>query len=537
MSKLRNPIFKNLELDGKDRVVILISFLVFSLSALLFIFLEVQIHESSREIVGTVIYRNRVAQRRNSSSSIWSDVAQKEQVRNFDSIRTDELAEAIITLNSGTRIELDPFSMIVLNIINEETEIQLLRGSILVDPTEKDNVKIKKGEDTKIYFKQLIRIFGDESDFIQIFSDGKIEILNSIERKIYLEKHLIEMDSKISKDRGLSLETISPTDNSRYFVPSSQSLSITFLWKNETSESQEFILSSDPFFREVIFRKNTNDDFLKLPLYDGNYYWKIKSSKSESLTKRFKIKSLESISSISPAENEEINLFKGELVAFSWESSELASDYKILITKDQKRKELFLTKTSKRNGLSLSLPSGSYSWKVEGNGSLPGSNTSSDWKNFSIHVLDEPILNSNLNANQGANKKIEEEILIKDSQSNRRLENLNAKNQTALLVPKAIYPMSVVDMANKEKLVFRWKKVPGAQNYELILRNGSSNAKELFRKTINTNQYVLTDLTILDVGNFSWEVKAYSEGGDSMSSGIINFRIILSNELEAPVIE
>jgi len=149
MSKLRNPIFKNLELDGKDRVVILISFLVFSLSALLFIFLEVQIHESSREIVGTVIYRNRVAQRRNSSSSIWSDVAQKEQVRNFDSIRTDELAEAIITLNSGTRIELDPFSMIVLNIINEETEIQLLRGSILVDPTEKDNVKIKKGEDTK----------------------------------------------------------------------------------------------------------------------------------------------------------------------------------------------------------------------------------------------------------------------------------------------------------------------------------------------------------------------------------------------------
>jgi hypothetical protein len=255
------------------------------------------------------------------------------------------------------------------------------------------------------------------------------------------------------------------------------------------------------------------------------------------LTKRFKIKSLESISSISPAENEEINLFKGELVAFSWESSELASDYKILITKDQQRKELFLTKTSKRNGLSLSLPSGSYSWKVEGNGSLPGSNTSSDWKKFSIHVLDEPILNSNLNANQGANKKIEEEILIKDSQSNRRLENLNAKNQTALLVPKAIYPLSVVDMANKEKLVFRWKKVPGAQNYELILRNGSSNAKELFRKTINTNQYVLTDLTILDVGNFSWEVKAYSEGGDSMSSGIINFRIILSNELEAPVIE
>lgn len=535
MSKLRNLIFKNLELDKKDWIVIVFSFLVFSFSALLFVFLEVQIHESSREVVGTVIYRNRVAQRRNSSSSIWSDVAQKEQVRNFDSIRTDELAEAIITLNSGTRIELDPFSMIVLNIIDEATEIQLLRGSILVDPKEEDNIKIKKGEDTTIYFKQLIRIFGDESDFIQLFSNGKIEILNSIERKIFLEKHLIEMDSKISKDRGISLTTISPTDNSRYFVPSSQALTIQFLWKNESSESHEFILSSDPFFREVIFRKETIDDFLKLPLYDGNYYWKIKSAKSESLTKRFKIKSLESISSISPAEMEEISLFKGELVAFSWESSELAADYKILISKDQQRNELFLTKTSKRNGLSLSLPSGSYSWKVEGNGSLPGSNTSSEWKKFSVSILDD----ANLKINQNQNTIPNTETNINTNKIPQLDTNLNAdpKNQTALLVPKAIYPLSVVDMANKDRLVFRWQKVPSAQNYELILRNGSSNGKEVFRKTINTNQYVLTDLTILDVGNFSWEVKAYSETGDSMSSGNINFRIILSNELEAPVIE
>ncbi|MCG9874859.1 MAG: FecR family protein [Leptospiraceae bacterium] len=535
MSKLRNLIFKNLELDKKDWIVIVFSFLVFSFSALLFIFLEIQIHESSREVVGTVIYRNRVAQRRNSSSSIWSDVAQKEQVRNFDSIRTDELAEAIITLNSGTRIELDPFSMIVLNIIDEATEIQLLRGSILVDPIENDNIKIKKGEDTTIYFKQLIRIFGDESDFIQIFSNGKIEILNSIERKIYLEQHLIEMDSKISNDRGISLGTISPTDNSRYFVNSSQSLSITFLWKNESSESHEFILSSDPFFREVIFRKNTNDDFLKLALYDGNYYWKIKSAKSESLTKRFKIKALESISSISPAEKEEISLFKGELVAFSWELSELASDYKILITKDQQRNEVFLTKSSQRNAISISLPSGSYSWKVEGNGSLPGSNTSSEWKKFSVSILDD----ANLKINQNQNTIPKTETNINTEKIPKLDTNLNAdpKNQTALLVPKAIYPLSVVDMAKKDKLVFRWQKVPSAQNYELILRNGSSNGKEVFRKTINTNQYVLTDLTILDVGNFSWEVKVYSETGDSMSSGNINFKIILSNELEAPVIE
>jgi hypothetical protein len=489
---------------------------------LLFIFLEIHTNDSKREIVGTVIYRNRVAQRRNSSSSIWSDVAQKEQVRNFDSIRTDELAEAIITLSSGTRIELDPFSMIVLNIINDETEIKLLRGSLVVDPVENDRIKIRKGEGTSIYFKQLIRIFGNESDLIQIFSNGKIEIQTPTEKLSYSEKHLIEVNRESIQDRGITLETISPSDNSRYFVGSSQSLGIKFLWKNEGSENQEFILSSDPFFREILLRRNTNQDFIVLPLFDGNYYWKIKSPQSESLTKRLKIKALEDIVSISPIENEEVTLDKAELVPFSWKSSELATDYKLILSKDPQKNISFLEKSSNRNGLSLDLQGGVYYWKVIGNGSLPGSSTSSEWKKFQVVIL-EPTKDTNVRIEDTLNDDIKENAIV--------------KSKLALSKPTAIYPLSVVDMANKNRLVFRWKKVEAAQKYEFIFRQGSTVGKELLRKSVNTNQFVLNDLTILDVGNFSWEVKALSQTGESISSGSNPFKIILSKELDAPVIE
>jgi len=523
MSKLKISIFSNLELNLRDWIVILLSLSIFTVSLVLFVFIDLQNNDSNREIVGTVVYRNRVAQRRNSSSSIWSDVVQKEQVRNFDSIRTDELAEAIINLNSGTRIELDPFSMIVLNIINDEVEIQLLRGSLVVDPNNKDNIKIRKGEETSIYFKQLIRIFGNESDLIQIFSNGKIEIQTLKEKNLYSERHLIELDKAEIQDLGETLETISPTDNSRYFVGSKESLNIQFLWKNEESENQEFILSSDPFFREILFKQTTNKPFLKLLLSDGNYYWKVKASNTASLTKRFKIKSLEEIKSISPLENEEISLDSSEFVPFSWNESELASDYKLIISKDPQNKETFLEKTSLRNSLSLSLPSGDYSWKVIGNGSLPGSSTSSEWKRFKVVIL-EP-----------------EQEKVVEIQTSEVKENVkivqSPKSQEELSKPKPIYPLSVVDMANKDRLVFRWNKVSSAQKYEFILREGNSEGKELIRKFLNTNQFILNDLTLLDIGNFSWEVRAVASDQESLSSGNIQFRIILSSELEAPVIE
>ena len=66
MSKLKISIFSNLELNLRDWIVILLSLSIFTVSLVLFVFIDLQNNDSNREIVGTVVYRNRVAQDRKS---------------------------------------------------------------------------------------------------------------------------------------------------------------------------------------------------------------------------------------------------------------------------------------------------------------------------------------------------------------------------------------------------------------------------------------------------------------------------------------
>ena len=72
---------------------------------------------------GFITFKYKVAQRKFPSRMIWEDVEQMLPIYNKDSIRTDVLSEAIVTLNNGVKIELDPDSMFVLNIHDKTVDV------------------------------------------------------------------------------------------------------------------------------------------------------------------------------------------------------------------------------------------------------------------------------------------------------------------------------------------------------------------------------------------------------------------------------
>ncbi len=61
---------------------------------------------------------------------IRQDVEQNFPIFNQDSVRTDELSEAIVTLKSGTKFELDPRSMIVIHLKEGDELLKLEEGSV-----------------------------------------------------------------------------------------------------------------------------------------------------------------------------------------------------------------------------------------------------------------------------------------------------------------------------------------------------------------------------------------------------------------------
>ncbi|MCC5815583.1 MAG: hypothetical protein JJT78_12575 [Leptospira sp.] len=506
--------------DTRDWIIASISVIIFLVALIFFVFETVVEEKSDREVVGTVIYRNRVAQKRYSNSVIWQDVQQKEEVRNLDSIRTDERAEAILILNRGTRIELDPLSMIVISVQDEESNIILERGSIFIDPGEKDTVRVQKEKKSFLNFQSILRIFGDDSDRVLVYSEGKVT-LEELGNSVAIKPNTITQVDNTVKEMGESINLLEPLDNARYFVNDYEQLNIQFRWDNSNGENVKFIIGSDPFFKNIVQSSTLKSDVFSLKLDSGNYYWKVESDQKTSMPRRIRIKTRSKLVIFSPMHKEKIYIDQADLVPFQWNELESLESYKLEISKDESFKNIEKVLKSGRNGISVKIDPGNYFVRVVGVGAIPGIETRSSISEFEVlNIKNIPSIQKEIDDDINEIKKV-------------------SKIPTPTPIP--IYPKSTIDMAGKSSLVFRWKGIVNFKEYEFTLNEEKSGGKVLIRKNVTGNQYKLDDLTILDIGSYSWQVKALKSADDLTENSAISpkakFRIILSEDLEAPELD
>jgi hypothetical protein len=86
-----------------------------------------------------------------------------------------------------------------------------------------------------------------------------------------------------------------------------------------------------------------------------------------------------------------------------------------------------------------------------------------------------------------------------------------------------------------KRIAFSWEQVPGAAGYTFVLyqNEGGTNREILRRTALRTPSFTLTDLTVLDEGEFVWQVEAESGGaGQRSESAASRFRVSLG-EIEA----
>jgi hypothetical protein len=62
-------------------------------------------------------------------------------------------------------------------------------------------------------------------------------------------------------------------------------------------------------------------------------------------------------------------------------------------------------------------------------------------------------------------------------------------------------------IARDQRIDFSWNAVNGAASYLFTIHQGAG-AQEIFRQTLRSPSYSLTDLSVLDEGTFSWRVQA-----------------------------
>lgn len=210
-------------------------------------------------------------------------------------------------------------------------------------------------------------------------------------------------------------------------------------------------------------------------LAEGRYYWKIIGIQSngektkESETKRFNVVRSDDLALIRPPNNEMIGTDKSESINFSWKKPEAKGKFQLEVSQNPEFNRIIKKQSTEDYSTALSIEDpGNYYWRVR--------------------------LLGNDNA----------ELMKSDA---RKIQIL-----TVLGVPSAVYPGegSIVNMNDKNSIMFDWEELKGANLYEVeIFRASGGSLKSIFKTRTGSTSFRYGNLKNLDVGDFCWSLKGY----------------------------
>ncbi|AOP35060.1 hypothetical protein A0128_15140 [Leptospira tipperaryensis] len=486
--------------------------------------------EGRKETVGNITFKYRTAQRKFSDRMVWQDVEQNFPIFNHDSVRTDELSEAVVTLTSGTKFELDPRSMIVINLKEEEELLELEEGSIRVHSSRpvvlsSGKTTLKTGNESSLF--RITRNENGDENFIES-SKGNLKWFNGNQEKGILkegEKAKVANDSILPIQE--ELELLEPQDNHRIF-PETGEAKISFRWNSNGALSSGFLeISLNRNFSPLILKKEIKGETTEANLPEGIYFWRILSfdKKKNSATRKFRVLPNPPVTLLFPLKN---TLLEGSsLQSFRWRPSRLATGYILEISESPDFKNGLRQLTVFKTSISIPLSGGKYHWRVKSFSNLPGTEAISETRSFQVENVTlaqkDPIP-----AGTSSEIKIEtsqkEESNIKESQT---------QPKEVSTLPALVFPIKgrVVDMTGKNSMVFRWKHSSNSRTEKWNLNLYGANGESILKRSVTGESFQLTDLSVLDVGKFSWSL---TQEGDESNQTRSDFKIVLREELAAP---
>lgn len=461
------------------------STLIVTLSTMFYFDYTTKVASASTKIIGTISFKNRVAQRKYQRQVIWEEVEQNTLVYNNDSIRTAELSDAIIHLKDGTEINVDENSLIQLsqspsaiNINFEHGAISANRVSIGEESLTKLNIASK---DTTISI--------DKSDVVLEKNIGKEDlnvVVNKGEAQLQVgnQKKVIQKDEKaiVSQDKGevdiekSKLILNEPAVN-KLLISKLSTQKIKFSW-NEVKEKVKVYLeiSRDKRFKELIINKQVKTNSKVQYIKAGNYYWRIKSidkNKKENFSEIRKLIIIkdENLNLISPVFKQKFNFIaKKPFVNFRWQPNKIASSY-ILEISDTKNFDVIIKKeqTTLTNIATDELNVGKYFWRIKTKTNIPQ--------------------------------------LKYENKS--KIQTFEIKKELQISAPIVITPknkqVSQISVENKD-FSLSWKLNKQVKSYEVVVAKDKNFKNIVYKKRLQNNFLTLKEK--LPEGVYYWKVRS-----------------------------
>ncbi|EQA81662.1 hypothetical protein [Leptospira alstonii] len=504
---------------------------LFALGVSLFLFWKegaVDFGEGKKEIVGNITFKYRTAQRKLSDHMIWQDVEQNFPIFNQDSVRTDELSEAVVTLKSGTKFELDPRSMIVIHLREEEELLKLEEGSVKVQSDKPVNLISDKTTLKSSNEPSLFRITREEASGENLVESvkGNLKWLgaNGAEAKIKEGERARIGNDTLSPIRE-EWKLLEPNDNHRIF-PETAEAKIGFRWKSDSPFLVGLLeVSLNRSFAPLIFKKEFKGESTDANFPEGIYYWRLVSAdkKKVSEVRKFRILPNPPVALLFPLKN--TTLEGSALQSFRWKPSALATGYILEISQSADFKSELRQLTVFKTSISIPLSGGKYHWRVKAFSNLPGALSVSEARSFQVENLDSVrnVAPETAKNEFTSSQRPQEENVSKKDNSENKIE----------LTPTLLYPIQgrTVDMTGRNSIVFRWKHNVNSKAEKWSLNLYGEKGESILKRSVSGESFRLTDLGVLDVGKFYW---ALIQEGNRSNQTKADFKIVLREDLAAP---
>lgn len=280
---------------------------------------------------------------------------------------------------------------------------------------------------------------------------------------------------------------------------------MAFSWAGSRDiQSASIEVSSSANFSSIVFKGSSETNFItvKQGLNEGQYFWRVRgvdragNATEYSAVATFNVAGVEKVSLKNPPDGTDLDPItaRDQGIQFLWDGPDFAQ-FRITLSQNQSMAPVVSAENLSARGRTVKeLAPGKYFWKValmSQNGSIL---SESEIRSFTVLDL--------------------------------------------LAMPNLLEPPrgQTVDMTDKNDLYFRWDGVRGAEGYDFTMyRNLPEGRRPILNLKTQRPEFMLRDLSILDVGAFSWSVSAYGKNQISQMS-VSDFNIFLRMDQGQPQI-
>lgn len=449
-----------------------------------------------KENIGIISFKDKIAQRKFDDRIVWERIQTGTPLYNFDTIRTSDLASAIITFEDGTVINLNENTMLQVYKSKDGMGISVGDGNITVDTTNaKTSVDVSMKNGSKLVLESGSRLTAktdstSENNSFNLQS-GKANLVNlQGEEQTVNEGQAVKVDGTGQvKNEVISVNSVSENLHLLSFENEEEEKKVLFEWNViEELKNEEICIevSYDKDFSEISqsFTKQGASSVELSGKPGAKLYWRIYplNDKHNVFTGIIAIDSVEPIKQISPVYDSVIktNLDLSQ-INFAWTGNKYASHYKFELCDEVNFENPIISREVSENYTTAAIEKfGTYYWRIT--------------PFYSINDL-------------GYDKPTE-------------LSKFTIKKNEIVAKPVPLLPRedAIIELDSKGKNVtFLWKSDAENAGYKVIIAADKNFSHPVFEGSSNENKLTQKiDTSILEPENmYFWKVVRIDADNDS----------------------